>query len=85
MAQCPRLVNGYGDTFDHGLRNFETLMEAVARGGARVAPVTVRELRDAALADERGEKLQAALERHGMGAASAATLKQRPLAVGEAA
>jgi indolepyruvate ferredoxin oxidoreductase beta subunit len=31
-----------------------------------VAPATVRELRDAALADERGDKLRNALARHAL-------------------
>ena len=38
-------------------------MAAVQRGGAMMAPAMVRELRDAALADEHGLKLQAALSR----------------------
>jgi len=63
VAQCQRLVKGYGDTHERGWRNYETLMEAVRRAGARIAPATVRELRDAALADEAGKQLKAALER----------------------
>jgi len=66
VVRCQRLVKGYGDTHERGLRNYETLMAALQRGGAAVAPATVRELRDAALADERGETLQAALARHGL-------------------
>jgi len=85
VAQCQRLVKGYGDTYEHGLRNFETLMAAIARAGARVAPATVRELRDAALADERGDKLRALLARAGMAADIAPEVQQRPQAVGEVA
>ncbi|AEG92478.1 conserved hypothetical protein [Ramlibacter tataouinensis TTB310] len=66
VAQCQRLVKGYSDTHARGLRNYETVMEAVQRGGARLAPATVRELRDAALADEHGHKLRQALERHAL-------------------
>jgi indolepyruvate ferredoxin oxidoreductase, beta subunit len=66
VAQCQRLVKGYSDTHERGLRNYETLMAAVREGGARLAPATVRELRDAALSDERGDKLRIALGRHAL-------------------
>jgi indolepyruvate ferredoxin oxidoreductase beta subunit len=64
VAMCQRLVKGYGDTHARGLRNYETLMAAVDRAGAALAPATLRELRDAALRDEHGEQLRAALARH---------------------
>jgi indolepyruvate ferredoxin oxidoreductase beta subunit len=64
VARCQRLVKGYGDTFARGWQNFETLMGVVQRGGAALAPATLRELRDAALADEHGDRLRAALARH---------------------
>ena len=41
-------------------------MAAVQRAGAALAPATLRELRDAALADEHGHKLQAALAQHAL-------------------
>jgi len=63
VAQCQRLVKGYSDTRERGERNFETVMAAVQRAGAALAPATLRELRDAALADEHGTALQAALAR----------------------
>lgn len=66
IAQCQRLVKGYSDTHARGLTNFQTLMAAVSRAGARLAPATLRELRDAALADEHGHKLKAALARHAL-------------------
>jgi indolepyruvate ferredoxin oxidoreductase beta subunit len=69
VARCQRLVKGYGDTHERGLRNYETLMAALGRGGASVTPATVRELRDAALADEHGAALQAALARHALATA----------------
>jgi indolepyruvate ferredoxin oxidoreductase beta subunit len=68
LARCQRLVKGYSDTFERGLRNYETVVAAVERGGARVAPATVRELREAALADDRGDQLRIALARHGLAA-----------------
>jgi indolepyruvate ferredoxin oxidoreductase beta subunit len=66
VAQCQRLVKGYSDTHARGLRNFETLMAATRRAGAALAPATLRELRDAALADEHGDKLRATLARHAL-------------------
>jgi indolepyruvate ferredoxin oxidoreductase beta subunit len=66
VAQCQRLVKGYSDTHARGLRNFEAVMAAVQRAGATLAPATLRELRDAALADEHGDKLRATLARHAL-------------------
>jgi indolepyruvate ferredoxin oxidoreductase, beta subunit len=66
VARCQRLVKGYGDTHERGLRNFESLMAAVQRAGTALAPATLRELRDAALADEHGEQLRATLARHAL-------------------
>lgn len=66
IAQCQRLVKGYSDTHERGLRNYDTVMAAVQRAGAAIAPATLRELRDAALADEHGNKLQAVLARHAL-------------------
>jgi indolepyruvate ferredoxin oxidoreductase beta subunit len=63
VAQCQRLVKGYSDTHERGLRNFETVMAAVDRAGQRMAPAALRELRDAALADEHGNALRDTLER----------------------
>ena len=60
MAQCQRLVKGYSDTHERGVRNYETVMAAVQRAGAALAPATLRELREAALADEHGDKLRGA-------------------------
>ncbi|WP_233869470.1 indolepyruvate oxidoreductase subunit beta family protein [Paraburkholderia adhaesiva] len=66
VAQCQRLVKGYSDTHARGLKNYQTVMAAVVKAGARLAPATLRELRDAALADEHGHKLRAALARHAL-------------------
>jgi indolepyruvate ferredoxin oxidoreductase, beta subunit len=66
VAQCQRLVKGYSDTHARGLSNYETLMAAARRAGTTLAPATLRELRDAALADEHGKKLQALLARHAL-------------------
>jgi indolepyruvate ferredoxin oxidoreductase beta subunit len=66
LAQCQRLVKGYSDTHARGWRNFQTLMAAAQRAGAALAPATLRELRDAALADEHGHTLRNALARHAL-------------------
>ncbi len=64
VAQCQRLVKGYSDTHERGLRHFNTVMDALDRAGAAMTPADVRELREAALADEHGHKLREALARH---------------------
>ncbi len=59
LAQCQRLVKGYSDTHERGtaqLRHRDGVPSQ--RAGAALAPATLRELRDAALADEHGHKLQ---------------------------
>jgi indolepyruvate ferredoxin oxidoreductase beta subunit len=66
LAQCQRLVKGYSDTHERGIRNYDTVMRAVERAGTALAPATLRELRDAALADEHGHKLQGALAQHAL-------------------
>ena len=66
LAQCQRLVKGYSETHERGLRNYDTVMAAFQRAGSRMAPATLRELRDAALADEQGQQLHAALSRHAL-------------------
>ncbi|MBP0631123.1 indolepyruvate oxidoreductase subunit beta family protein [Cupriavidus sp. AcVe19-1a] len=66
VVQCQRLVKGYSDTHVRGLTNYQTLMGAVQRAGARLAPATLRELREAALADEHGKNLKEALARHAL-------------------
>ena len=63
VAQCQRLVKGYSDTHERGLRNFDTVMAALDRVGAAMTPAALRELREAALADEHGHKLREALAR----------------------
>lgn len=60
VAESQRLVKGYGDTHIRGTRNFDTLMAALPalrKGGD--AARKLRQLRDAALADESGKQLAA--------------------------
>jgi indolepyruvate ferredoxin oxidoreductase beta subunit len=59
LARAPRLVKGYGDTYERGWRNFSLLLEQLsalaprADGGAQLA-----RLIEAALADEEGAALR---------------------------
>ena len=64
VAECQRLVKGYGDTHERGMAGFKRIMAAL--DGLRKRPhaaLKVRELRDAALADEHGEALEATLKK----------------------
>jgi indolepyruvate ferredoxin oxidoreductase beta subunit len=66
LALCQRLVKGYSDTHERGVRNYDAVMQAFDRTGGAMAPATLRELREAALADEAGTQLRAALARHAL-------------------
>jgi len=66
IAQCQRLVKGYSDTHERGVLNYELLMAAALRAGPSLAPATLRELRDAALADEHGHQLRAKLAQYAL-------------------
>ena len=61
VVECQRLIKGYGDTHARGMSNYETIMSLV-EGRTRTTAEQVRELRDAALADESGQKLARVLE-----------------------
>ncbi|MFC4297132.1 indolepyruvate oxidoreductase subunit beta family protein [Castellaniella hirudinis] len=65
VAKCQTLVKGYSDTHARGLRNYEVLMTVLDRDARVMAPATLRDLRDAALADEHGRRLRDSLARHG--------------------
>jgi indolepyruvate ferredoxin oxidoreductase beta subunit len=63
VARSQRLVKGYGDTHARGLGNFTRIMERLPAIRAAPQPsARLRELCDAALADEHGTALTAALE-----------------------
>ena len=68
VAQCQRLIKGYSDTHARGVRNYETVMAALQKAGPALPPATLRELREAALADEHGTRLAATLARHALSA-----------------
>ena len=62
IAQCPRLIKGYGETHKHGLRSFNRILESldIVRGNKNGA-ATVKRYRDAALMDEHGIALDQAM------------------------
>lgn len=62
IARCQRLVKGYSDTHERGLRNFGLVLGVLDRlaGHAGAAGIVAR-LREAALADEDGRALADAL------------------------
>jgi indolepyruvate ferredoxin oxidoreductase beta subunit len=63
FAECPRLIKGYGDTYALGMRNFNAIVAVMPRlKGIPNAALRLKELREAALADEGGQKLSDALE-----------------------
>lgn len=66
IAQCQRVVKGYSDTHARGLRNFQILMDIVDSYGAQLVPANLRELREAALADEHGNELRKCRQRLAM-------------------
>ena len=62
IAECQRLVKGYGDTHARGTANYTALIAQLPTlRGRPDAAATLRRLRDAALADEQGSQLAAAI------------------------
>jgi indolepyruvate ferredoxin oxidoreductase, beta subunit len=62
LAECQRLVKGYSDTHARGLKNYCLVSDAVQRLADRPdLAAIVKRLRTAALADEEGKELRAAL------------------------
>jgi len=70
IAECARLIKGYGETHRRGTENFNRIREALvlpvfnegADGG--IAAAAVAEAREAALADPEGEALSEIIRRH---------------------
>ena len=61
IVRCQRLVKGYSDTHERGVRSFERVMAALPRLAGRAdAAHALARLREAALADEHGKALDAA-------------------------
>lgn len=61
IVRCQRLIKGYGDTLARGWGNYCTIMEVIDRRTGGADADMVRQLRDAALADELGERLARAI------------------------
>ena len=62
LAECQRLVKGYSDTHERGLKNYNVINDAVRRLADRPdLAAIIKRLRNAALADEEGKQLRAAL------------------------
>ena len=61
VAQCARLVKGYGDTHHRGWSNFERIMATVVEGEPQLTPAdraaAIRKARLAALSDAEGKAL----------------------------
>ncbi|MBI4290714.1 MAG: indolepyruvate oxidoreductase subunit beta family protein [Betaproteobacteria bacterium] len=70
IAECGRLVKGYGDTFARGRGNFVRILDTLVEGkpelGATERATAVRESREAALADPEGRTLEGSLKRRGI-------------------
>jgi indolepyruvate ferredoxin oxidoreductase beta subunit len=63
IAECQRLIKGYGETHQRGLKSFTIIMQYIDRERGRPALADqVRRLRSAALADEDGRELDSALQ-----------------------
>ena len=61
-ARCANLVKGYGDTHERGVRNFERTMDCLADCARAPQPAaSLRILREAALDDPGGDKLEDAI------------------------
>lgn len=66
IALCGRLIKGYGSTNERGKENLLHVLDHLAQGGqAADAARAIHAAREAALADEGGKALDAALVQHG--------------------
>lgn len=61
-VRCQRLIKGYGDTFERGLRNFATVRDAFLRQpDSQRSADWLRQARDMALGDDEGKRLESFL------------------------
>ena len=66
LAECQRLVKGYSDTHERGLKNYGIVTDAARRLADRPdLAAIIKRLRTAALADEEGKQLRTALNELG--------------------
>ena len=65
IADCARLVKGYGETHRRGKANFLVIVDALVENPATADPreqaTAIRRAREAALADPEGKALGSAL------------------------
>jgi indolepyruvate ferredoxin oxidoreductase, beta subunit len=65
VADCARLIKGYGETHRRGKANFLAIVDALVENPATASPVeqaaAIRKAREAALADPEGKALGASL------------------------
>jgi indolepyruvate ferredoxin oxidoreductase beta subunit len=70
IAQCGRLIKGYGETHARGKANFTRILETLVEGDAITDPQgrakAIRAAREGALADPEGRKLEQSLEAQGI-------------------
>lgn len=80
IAQCGRLIKGYGETNERGKENLVHVLDHLAVSAqfesAQARAQAIAEARNAALADAVGTQLDAALQKHG---APARPLKEVPV------
>jgi indolepyruvate ferredoxin oxidoreductase beta subunit len=77
IALCGRLIKGYGATNERGKENLLHVLDHLAHGPSPEASAkAVAAARDAALADDAGKNLDAALVAHG---APARPMKEQPI------
>ena len=66
LAECQRLVKGYSDTHERGLKNYGVVVDVVRRCADRPdLAAIIKRLRTAALADEDGKQLRLVLSELG--------------------
>jgi indolepyruvate ferredoxin oxidoreductase, beta subunit len=76
IAQCGRLIKGYGSTNERGKDNLLHIVDHLADPARADAATAVAQARQAALADEAGTALDRTLQQHG---AAARPLKPQPI------
>ena len=77
IALCGRLIKGYGATNERGKENLLHVLDHLAHGAdAAQAAAAIAAARDAALADDAGKALDAALVQHG---APPRPVKEQPI------
>jgi len=76
IALCGRLIKGYGATNERGKENLLHVLDHLAHGPVESAAAAIAAAREAALADEGGKALDAALVQHG---APPRPLKAQPI------